>query len=76
MQAVAEILIAQMERLGLAEGHVEEMENGLRDMLREAGPQHWGSCWKGAMRETTGASGCPVRVRGNNVFCFAGRRKL
>jgi hypothetical protein len=36
-QKIAEILVGEMERMGLAEGNIQEMETGLREMLQQVG---------------------------------------
>ena len=36
-EAMAEIMVAEIERMGLAAGNIQEIENGMREMLRGVG---------------------------------------
>lgn len=69
-QAIAEIMVAEIERIGLAAENIQEMENGMREILQGIGAAAVGLALEQRDQRENGASRLSCACQGEQHFLF------
>lgn len=75
-QAMAEIMVTEMERMGLAAGNIQEMENGMREMLKGVGAAALGQALERRDKKENGSSRLVCECEGEQHFLFRRSAKV
>ncbi len=75
-QAMAEMMVAEIERIGLAAGNIQEIENGMREMLKGVGAAALGQALESRDQQENGHPQRSCACQGEQQLLFRRQAKV